>query len=207
MRSLLATILILGIAGSALAEDIPFSVTHKMEGYVTYFKVISPEGATCHVKSDSSWFGEKDFEVPFNFKAQAKFYYTFDCDLPSGQHWHKKLQPKAQYSNIIKIGEGDAAAPASKPAASGGDFQQLLKSIQNADFAAEKKRILKMGVRGRRFSCKQVGQLIDAFDFSEGKVFVVQMTAKLLSDPGNSFQILEHFEFEADKQKAQALLQ
>ncbi|MBW1808802.1 MAG: DUF4476 domain-containing protein [Deltaproteobacteria bacterium] len=207
MRNIVILLLGLGISVGAQAEDVSFTRSHKMEGYVTIFKVVSPEGAKCNVKSDSSWFGEKDFEVPFKFKAQAKYYYTFDCLLPSGLRWRKKLEPKANYTSIIKIGAGEASSPApTKVVTSGGDFEQLLKSVKEASFEDEKIRILEMAVKGTHFSVKQVGKLIDALDFSEGKIKVVELTAKKLSDPGNSYQILNHFEFEGDKKKAKELL-
>ena len=207
MRSIAILLIGLGISFGAQAEDASFSMTHKMEAYTTVFKVVTPEGAKCNVKSDSSFFGEKDFEVPFKFKAQAKYYYTFDCLLPSGQRWRKKLEPKPNYTSIIKIGAGEPSAPApSKSVTSGGDFEQLLKSIKEASFEGEKIQILEMAVKGKHFSVKQVGKLIDAFDFSAGKIKVVALTAKKLSDPSNSYQILGHFEFEGDKKKAKELL-
>lgn len=209
MRKMVIIALVLGMSAVALADD-SYTITHKMEGYVTMFKVISPEGAKCHVKSDSSFFGEQDFEVPFKFKAQKNYYYTFDCKLPDGTTWHKKLEPKGNYTSIIKIGSGESApATSSQPAASAvgsGDFNQLLKSIKDADFEGEKIRVLQMAAKHHHFSCKQVGQLVDAYDFSAGKLKAVELTAARITDPQNSYKILEHFDFDADKQKAQKLL-
>jgi hypothetical protein len=208
MRSIITLLLVSVVSLSAQAGDVSFSVTHKMEGYTTLFKVISPEGAKCNVKSDSSWFGEKDFEVPFKFKAQAKYYYTFDCMLPSGQRWRKKLEPKAQYTNIITIGEGQPAPSSTRGAVEtgGDDFAQLLKSLEDASFQGEKVRIVEMAVKGKYFSVKQVGKLMDKFDFSAGKLKVVELTAKKLTDADKSYKILDHLEFESDKKKAKALL-
>jgi len=178
-----------------------------MKGYTTIFKVVSPEGAKCHVKSDSSWFGEKDFEVPFKFKAQARFFYTFDCALPSGQRWHKKLEPKANYTNIIKIGTGESPpAPTQNAVVPSGDFAQLLESLKKASFEGEKIQILEMAAKSEHFSVEQVGKLIDTFEFSAGKLKAVELTAKNLTNPGKSYQILDHFEFDADKKKAKELL-
>lgn len=212
MRKLVILVMVLGVSAVALAGDVPHTISHKMEGYVTLFKVVSPEGAKCHVKSDSSWFGEKDFEVPFKFKAQKNYYYTFDCKLPDGKTWHKKLEPKGNYTNTIKIGEGSGSAapattkPAGKTAIGSGDFNQLVKSIKDADFEGEKIRVLKMAAKHRHFSSKQVGQLVDAYDFSAGKLKAVELTAARITDPQNSYKILEHFDFDADKQKAQKML-
>jgi hypothetical protein len=205
MRAMVITVMVLGLSTAALADD-SFTITHKMEGYVTMFKVVSPEGTKCHVKSDSSWFGEKDFEVPFKFKAQKNYYYTFDCKLPDGTTWHKKLEPKGNYTSIIKIGSGASAPAPSTNAVGSGDFNQLLKSIKDADFEGEKIRVLKMAAKHHHFSCKQVGQLVDAYDFSAGKLKAVELTAARITDPQNSYKILEHFDFDADKQKAQKFL-
>ena len=210
MKKMVIIAIMLSISAVALAEDVPYTITHKMEGYVTLFKVVSPEGAKCHVKSDSSWFGEQDFEVPFKFKAQKNYYYTFDCKLPDGKVWHKKLEPKGNYTSIVKIGSGSPAPattkPASKAAVGSGDFNQLLKSIKDADFEGEKIRVLEMAAKHRHFSSKQVGQLVDAYDFSAGKLKAVELTAARLTDPQNGYKILEHFDFDADKQKAQKFL-
>ncbi len=203
-------LMVLGTSAGALANDGSYSLSHKMEGYVTLFKVVSPEGAKCHVKSDSSWFGEQDFEVPFKFKAQKNHYYTFDCKLPDGKLWHKKLEPKPNYTNIIKIGAGQpapsTAQPAGNTAIGTGDFNQLLKSVKAASFEGEKIRILDMAAKRQHFSAKQVGQLVDAFDFSAGKLKAVELTAARLTNPKKSYQILDHFDFDADRQKAQKLL-
>lgn len=206
MRTMVIITMVLGLSTAALADD-SYTITHKMEGYVTMFKVVSPEGAKCHVKSDSSFFGEQDFEVPFKFKAQKNYFYTFDCKLPDGTTWHKKLEPKGNYTSIINIGSGsgEAAAPA-ESAIGSGDFAQLLKSIKDADFEGEKIRVLQMAAKHRHFSSEQVGQLVDAYDFSAGKLKAVELTAARITDPQNSYKILEHFDFDADKQKAQKFL-
>lgn len=207
MRSIAVLLLGIGFAASARAGDVPFTLTHKMEGYVTMFKVVSPEGAMCKVKSDSSFFGEQKFEVPFKFKAQANYYYKFKCRLPSGQRWVKKLEPKPNFTNIIKIGTGDSQpAAASEAAPSSGDFEQLLQSIKDASFEGEKINKLELAAKGRSFSVDQVGRLMDLFDFSAGKLKVVELTAHKLADPDNRYQILDHLDFEADKSKAKKLL-
>ena len=210
MRALVILVMVLGVSAGALADNVPHSVTHKMEGYVTLFMVVSPEGAKCHVKSDSSWFGEQDFEVPFKFKAQKNYYYTFDCKLPDGKLWHKKLEPKANYTSIVKIGAGSPAPATTMPAVKAtigtGDFNQLLKSVKDASFEGEKIRVLEMAAKHQHFSSKQVGQLVDAYDFSAGKLKAVELTAARITDPAKSYQILEHFDFDADKQKAQKFL-
>jgi hypothetical protein len=213
MKTIVAMLTGLALAGTAWAGQVGHTVTHKMEGYVTLFKVVSPEGAQCRVESDSSWFGTKDFEVPFKFRAQDKFYYTFDCGLPDGSRWRKRLEPKAHYTNIIRIGQGHASAPAMAPASSGGgaigkaDFKRLLKSIQNASFEDEKIQVLQLAVEDRLFTVRQVGKLVDAFDFSDGKVKVVELTSGRLLDRRNRYQILERFDFESDKTRAKSYLQ
>lgn len=206
MRTMLIPAVILGLSAVAPADDATYSVTHKMEGYVTMFKVVSPEGAQCHVKSDSSWFGEQDFEVPFKFKAQKNHYYTFDCKLPDGGHWHKKLEPKANHTSILKIGAGSPAPAAAATTIGSGDFKRLLKSIKDASFEGEKIRILEMAAKHRHFSSRQVGKLVDAYDFSAGKLKAVELTAARITDPQNGYKILDHFDFDADKQKARKLL-
>ncbi len=202
-------------ASSAAAGSVPHTVEHKMDNYTTVFQVVSPEGAACHVKSDNEHFGEEDFEVPFKFDAQASFYYTFDCKLPDGQVWHQKLEPKANVTNIIRIG---ATAPAAAPAAASvksegpkkamapAAFAKLVEQITKASFQKDKISVMELAAKANHFTVEQVGKLVDVFDFSDGKVKVVSLTSQRLVDPDNRFELLSHFEFSADKDKAKTIL-
>jgi len=209
-----AAILGLGllVAASAAANGPSFSIEYKMEGYQTLFRVVSPEGARCQVVSDSSWFGEQAFEVPFKFKAQANYYYTFDCRLPDGAIWHKKLEPKANHTTILAIGGGggghDApqAGPAPPQAISAGAFAALLRQVTEASFEQEKLSAIELAAGGNNFDCQQVGQLVAAFSFPDAQLKAIGLTAARIIDPGNSFAILERFTFPNDKKKAQRLL-
>lgn len=197
------------------AADTPHFVTYKMENYTTMFAVVTPEGAQCHVKSDSSWFGEKDFEVPFKFKAQANYYYTFDCKLPSGETWHKRLEPKANHTNIVKVGvDGPTAAVSSTTPTSRGtkkamamaDFRKLITEIKKADFEDDQLSVVEMASKLSYFTSEQVGQLVDVITFEDAKVKVVEFTAKRIVDPKKSYAILGHFTFSEGKDEAKKIL-
>lgn len=197
------------------AAAIPHSITYKMENYTTVFALVAPEGAQCHVKSDSSWFGEQDFEVPFKFKAQANYYYTFDCKLPSGEMWHKRLEPKANHTTIVKVGvDGPKTGGSTTPAPTGGkkkamakaDFQKLLEEIEKASFEDDQLSVVEMASKLNYFTSQQVGQLVDAITFEDGKVETVAYTAKRIVDLKKSHSILAHFTFSEGKNKAKKLL-
>ena len=54
----------------------------------------------------------------------------------------------------------------------------------------------------------EVGKLPtgEAIATTAGKLKAVELTAARITDPQNSYKILDHFDFDADKQKAQKLL-
>lgn len=199
----------------AAAQALTHTVEYKMENYTTVVQVLTPAGAQCHVKSDSSWFGEQDFEVPFKFKAQADFYYTFDCKVSDGQVWHQRLEPKANHTTIVKIGAATppqasmTAAPAQdqkKVALSKDDFAKLLAAMKKEAFEDKRLKVLSLAAKSNYFNVEQVGALVDAFEFGEGKTNALKTVSKRIIDPENNHLILSHFTFDDDKDAAEEIL-
>lgn len=102
-----------------------------------------------------------------------------------------------------------AAAPAPKAptAMSTGAFRALLSQVDDASFSDDKIAAVRTAAGSNWFTIDQVGQLVDAMDFSDGKVGVVKICKDKVVDPENAFQLGSHFSFSADKEEALGLFQ
>lgn len=179
-------------------------------------KVLSPEGALAEVWNEQGQL-ELSSTVPFNFKGRGNTYYRFIITTPDGiALLDRKLELKQFVGGLVRFRNAAlppavvvAAPPAAPPPAMGmpaADFEALLKEIEDASFSDDKIGVLETALSNQMFTCDQVGRLIDAYDFSDGKVKALELTRSRLVDPQNKFKILSHYTFSSDKQKAQALL-
>ena len=86
------------------------------------------------------------------------------------------------------------------------DFRKLLADIKEASFEDDRLSVIETAAKLNFFTSQQVGQLVDAIDFEDGKVKVVQYTAKRIVDLKRSHSILGHFTFSDGKEKAKKIL-
>jgi len=86
------------------------------------------------------------------------------------------------------------------------DFAGLVEAIEAEGFEDGKLNVLRTAAPGTYFSVGQVGQLVDLFAFSAGKIKVVEICKPRILDLQNSFQLYSHFTFEADKKKVRGIL-
>jgi len=89
---------------------------------------------------------------------------------------------------------------------SAADFRALKKAIKDESFENQQLNVLQSAARRAQFTVEQVGELIDLFDFSSGKVKVVEITRPRIVDRENLFQLYSHFTFDSDKDKVKHLL-
>ncbi|MGC4122362.1 MAG: DUF4476 domain-containing protein [Myxococcales bacterium] len=87
-----------------------------------------------------------------------------------------------------------------------GDFAALKSAIANEAFEDQKTAVLSTAAGGAYFTINQVGQLVDLFTFSDGKVKVVSITRPRILDPQNAFQLYGHYTFDSDKKKVKQIL-
>lgn len=181
-------------------------------------KFLSPEGAMAEVWNEQ---GELELSstVPFNFKGRGNTYYRFIITTPDGiALLDRKLELKQFIGGIARFRNAApppapvvvaAPPPAAPPPAMGmpaADFDALLAAIDEASFSEEKIGVLETALTNQMFTCEQIGRLVDAYDFSDGKVKALELTRGRIVDPQNKFKILSHYTFSSDKEKAQALL-
>ncbi|MBI5545183.1 MAG: DUF4476 domain-containing protein [Deltaproteobacteria bacterium] len=87
-----------------------------------------------------------------------------------------------------------------------GDFNALKEAIKAESFENKKTDVLSTAASSNYFSVDQVGDLIDLFQFSPGKLKALELCKARIVDSKNAFQVYSHFTFEADKKKAKQIL-
>jgi len=86
------------------------------------------------------------------------------------------------------------------------EFRALKQAIESESFEKQQLNVLQSAARRAQFTVEQVGQLIDLFSFSSGKVKVVEITRPRIVDRENLYQLYSHFTFDSDKDKVKHLL-
>ncbi len=99
----------------------------------------------------------------------------------------------------------DHRPPAPQPMDSA-QFGALLEAIDAEGFEDGKLGVLRTAAPSAFFTVGQVGQLVDQFAFSSGKVAVVETCKPRILDLQNAFQLYSHFTFDSDKAKVRRIL-
>ena len=86
-------------------------------------------------------------------------------------------------------------------------FQILLSDIEDASFEDERITTVKVAAEHNYFDVAQGKQIMDVFDFSDGKLAVLKIVYPRIIDTDNSFQLINSFEFGDDKNKAKRIIQ
>ncbi len=192
----------------------------------TILKIVRPEGARVDVWSGKKMVHQDD--IPTSFAATPDVFYRVVVRLPDGRVWEKKLQAKRRHTSTLAVlvpqagfdrddrdddrdrgrrrhhhHDDRAAGPTGM---SGADFAALKSAIAAEAFEEQKLAVLSTAAGSAWFTIAQVGELVDQFSFSSGKVKVVSITRPHLVDPQNAFQLYAHFTFDSDKQKVKQIL-
>lgn len=191
----------------------------------TVMKVVSPEGARVDIWNGKQMVHQDD--IPTSFNAQPDTFYRFVIRLPDGRVWEKKLSAKRRSTGTLSVmvpgpvqqvvveerderhrhhHRHDEPVVAAVAPMSDADFAALKAAIQNEAFEDQKAAVLGTAAGAAYFTVAQVGQLVDLFTFSDGKVKVVGVTRPRILDLQNSFQLYSHFTFDSDKQKVKKIL-
>ena len=100
-----------------------------------------------------------------------------------------------------------AVAPVAAPKAMAAPrFSRLLGQFERAEFEDERMGLLRTAATRNHFSCAQLGQVVAALEFGDERVEATRILAPRLVDPENSFTVLEHYEFDDEKEAAAAIL-
>ncbi|HEY3449282.1 MAG TPA: DUF4476 domain-containing protein [Myxococcales bacterium] len=209
------------------AESYRLEFENNAEG-ATVMKVVSPEGARVDVWNGKQMVHQDD--IPTSFAAAPDTFYRFVIRLPDGRVWEKKLSAKRRSTGTLALlvpavqaqvvvveqereerhhrhHEDDRGpAPMGPMPMPEPDFSSLKSAIAGEAFEDGKLSVLGTAAGATYFTVGQVGQLVDLFTFSDGKVKVVSLTQPRILDLQNAFQLYGHFTFDADKKKVKRIL-
>ena len=130
--------------------------------------------------------------------------FSIDVRESEAQVVHQPIivhQPPPQQVVVVQ-----QAAPPPERGMPAAEFRALRQSIKAEGFENQQLNVLQSAARRSQFTVEQVGQLIDLFDFSSGKVRVVEITRPRIVDRENLYQLFSHFTFDSDKEKVKHLL-
>ena len=80
-------------------------------------------------------------------------------------------------------------------------FAAYLESIKEEIFSDDKLDYLRQTSRKNYFTCEQLGQILDLFDFSDDKLEAVRILKPRIVDPENAFMLKNKFTFDSDRKK------
>jgi len=100
--------------------------------------------------------------------------------------------------------EAPAARP--RPVAPGGrgGLDVLLATVASQSFDSDKVAAIKAAAPALRITCAQLGQLLATLSFDSDKVDVALALRPSVMDPAQIAVVLDHFDFDSDRQKVQA---
>jgi hypothetical protein len=180
---------------------------------VTVMRVVAPAGARVQ-----AWQGRRlvaEDEAPMSFAAQPDAFYRLVITLPDGRVWERRLPARARHTGSLSLlvgGAGGGTVVASEPPVAGPmamsdlDFATLVSALRHESFENQRLDVLRSAASAAYFTVAQVGQLVDLYDFSNGKVKAVEITRGHIVDAQNAFQLYSHLTFEADKARVRRIL-
>jgi hypothetical protein len=189
----------------------------------TLLKVVAPEGAVLHLFDQ----GQEIYadELPTAVETQPHRWYQVQVVFPDGSSWNNSMKTKRAMDTklwvvapmpaptgpvVVTTQQQPPPPPPAPPgpmAIAQERFTNLMRAISNESFPAQKLSVLKTAAGREFFTCDQVAQLVDLYDFPHDKVEAVRMTRPHILDPENGYNLSAHFDFPADKQSVQQLFQ
>lgn len=88
----------------------------------------------------------------------------------------------------------------------GAAFEQLVARVKKEGFADSKINLLQTAGSTNTFTCAQVAKLVGEFSFGDDKLNAISALKGRIEDPENKGKILAVFNFDDEKEKAEALL-
>lgn len=172
-------------------------------------RLLSPEGARADVWADDGQY-VGGFDVPCEVRARAGQFYRVVMTLNGALVFDRKVELRQYHrTNVIfRGGRQQVVVVAAPPPPPMGmamvDFPALLAAVKAESFSDGKLTVLRTAEGG--MTVDQLGQLLDAFDFSGDKVKAVEICRDRLVDRQNAFKLYQRFDFDSDKQKVKAIL-
>lgn len=201
-------------------------VTEPSEDGSTELTVLEPEGAVVHV-----WDGKRELladDVPATVAVPPKAGFVrvrIEFQNAGGVTWERKIEVKKGRVTRLWVVPPQVVAPQPpvivqpvqpaqpvRPQGPAGQlpmeparFAALKSAIAGEDFANRKVESLKTAAGREWFTCAQLGELLDLYDFENNKLEVTQAVRPHLIDPENHFTLNPKFTFSATRSKVDAL--
>ena len=87
------------------------------------------------------------------------------------------------------------------------DFKMLRECLDELSFSKEKIVLIKVACISSFFTVEQCCDLLQAFSFESDRLKALELVVPRITDIGNSWKLLEEFEFMSGKEKAADIIE
>lgn len=108
------------------------------------------------------------------------------------------LLPSSCMDNVVVVENVASAGPYAMDAATFGEF---LRTLEEETFSSSQMKLVRRVSGEAYFTCSQLGELIDAFDYATDKIEVARVLRSRIVDAENAFTVKDHFTYETDKER------
>jgi hypothetical protein len=85
-------------------------------------------------------------------------------------------------------------------------FSSLLEQVKKTGFDDQRRKVIETAAANNRFTASQLGRLVDALPFAEGRMAAIRAVAPKIVDKENAHAVLEHLKFASERDEAAKLL-
>ncbi len=173
----------------------------------TWFKVLSPEGASVRVL-DPNNFPVASGTVPVSFQARGKAFYSVEIRTGAGVFTKKFEARDGMVTQVWVLAPTTVIVQAEPVGACGpeSDLQAVTAGIEEESFSAGKLRVLEDAMSARGVCVDHAVRLMKLFDFEADKIAALKLMAPRLTDRQNKFKIYKAFDFDASRDEAKKIL-
>lgn len=140
-------------------------------------------------------------DIENTFQIMDEFTFVKDKEKAS-----KLLGQPTNVESAVKILARTESSDEMPAAMKESDFSGLLDALGGHNFPKKKLCIIEVAAFRNTFTCDQVGQIFDAFQFSQHKLKALKILRYRMIDPENNFLLISAFASSLDKKKAKVLL-
>ncbi len=107
------------------------------------------------------------------------------------------LLPSSCMDNVIVVDERGSAGPCAMDSRAFGEF---LRTLEGETFSTSQMKLVRRVSGEAYFTCSQLGDIIDAFDYATDKIECARVLRSRIVDAANAFTVKDHFSYESDKE-------
>lgn len=107
------------------------------------------------------------------------------------------LLPSSCMDNVIVVDDRGSAGPCAMDSRA---FVEFLRTLEGETFSTSQMKLVRRVSGEAYFTCSQLGDIIDAFDYATDKIEVARVLRSRIVDAANAFTVKDHFSYESDKE-------